>query len=68
MKDGFVYVKLTEEESKLTTFWTRKGRFRKTKLPFVISTAPEDFQRSIHENLEGFNGIVAIAVYEKETK
>lgn len=48
-------MKLTEEASKHTTFWSPKGRFRWTKLPFGISTA------RIHENLEGLNGIVAIA-------
>lgn len=46
---------------KLTRFWTPKGRFRWTRLHFGISTAPEECQRCIQENLKGLKGIVEIA-------
>ena len=60
-KDGFWQVKLQEESSYLTTFWTPFGRFRWLRMPFGISTAPEEFQRRQHEVLEGLPGVEVIA-------
>ncbi|KAL9964865.1 hypothetical protein ACROYT_G028567 [Oculina patagonica] len=60
-KDGFWQVKLQEESSYLTTFWTPFGRFRWLRMPFGISTALEDFQRWQHEVLEGLPGVEVIA-------
>ncbi|XP_019614003.1 PREDICTED: uncharacterized protein K02A2.6-like [Branchiostoma belcheri] len=60
-KDGFWQVKLDEESSYLTTFWTPFGRFRWLRMPFGISTAPEEYQRRQHEVLEGLQGVDVIA-------
>ena len=56
-KDGFWQVKLDEESNYLTTFWTPFGR-----MPFGISTAPEEFQRRRqHKLFEGLPGVTVIA-------
>ncbi|KAI8493812.1 hypothetical protein Bbelb_281590 [Branchiostoma belcheri] len=60
-KDGFWQVKLDEESSYLTTFWTPFGRFRWLRMPFGISTAPEEYQRRQHKVLEGLQGVDVIA-------
>jgi len=41
--DGFWQVRLDEESSKLTTFVTPFGRFRWLRMPFGISSAPEEY-------------------------
>lgn len=55
-REGFWHIKLDEHSSYLTTFWTPFGRFRWLRLPFGISSAPEEFQRRQHEVLEGLTG------------
>ena len=60
-KDGFYHVKLDTASSYLTTFWTPFGRYRYKRLPFGISSAPEEFQRRQHEALEGLSGTEVIA-------
>ena len=55
-KEGFWHIKLEESSSFLTTFWTPFGRYRWLRLPFGISSAPEEFQRRQHEVLEGLSG------------
>jgi len=55
MKDAFQTIKLKEESSLLTTMHTPWGRYRWTPLPFGISSAPEDFQRRIHDVLCGLD-------------
>ena len=60
-KDGFYHVKLDTPSSYLTTFWTPFGRYRYKRLPFGISSAPEEFQRRQHEALEGLSGTEVIA-------
>ena len=55
-KEGFWHIKLEESSSFLTTFWTPFGRYRWLRLPFGISSAPEEFQRRQHEVLEGLTG------------
>ena len=37
------------------------GRYRWTRLPFGISSAPEEFQHRIHDILCGLEGVVNIA-------
>ena len=54
-------IKLTEESSLLTTMHTPWGRYHWTRLPFGISSAPEEFQRRIHHVLCGLEGVVNIA-------
>jgi len=55
VKDGFWQIKLDEESSYLTTFWTPFGRYCWLRMPFGISSAPEEYQRHQHELLEGLH-------------
>ena len=38
-KDGFYQIKIDDESSKLTTFWTPFGRYRYLRMPFGICSA-----------------------------
>ena len=58
---GFSQVKLDTESSLLTTMHTPTGRVRWLRLPFGISSAPEEFQRRQREVLEGLRGVINIA-------
>ena len=49
---GYWQMKLNEESSKLCTFNTPFGRYRFTRLPFGIKSAPEVFQKKISQVLE----------------
>ncbi|CAB4034914.1 Hypothetical predicted protein, partial [Paramuricea clavata] len=60
-KEGFWQVKLDKRSSYLTTFWTPYGRYRWRRMSFGISTAPEEFQRRLHEVFEGLSGVEVIA-------
>ncbi len=60
-KDGFFQIKLDEESSYLTMFWTPFGRYRYTRCPFGISSATEEYQRRQKEVLEGLEGLDVIA-------
>ncbi|CAC5389163.1 unnamed protein product [Mytilus coruscus] len=44
-KNGFWHVELYEESSLLTTFNTPFGRYRWLRMPFGLSSAPEEYQR-----------------------
>ncbi|KAK2556262.1 Transposon Tf2-6 polyprotein [Acropora cervicornis] len=61
IKDAFQTIRLTDESSFLTTMHTPWGRYRLTRLPFGISSAPEEFQRRLHDILCGLEGVVNIA-------
>ena len=69
LKEGFWHVNLSEKSSYHTTFWTPFGRYRWLRVPFGISSAPEELQRSQHEAIEGLQGteslIDDILVYGK---
>ena len=60
-KDGFHQVKLDQQSSALTTFWTPYGRYKYLRMPFRISSAPEEFQRRMHEVCQGLDGVAVIA-------
>ena len=60
-KTGFWQVKLSENSSYFTTFNTPFGRFRWLRMPFGISSAPEIWQRKMHEAIEGLQGVEVIA-------
>ena len=61
VRNGFWHVALDEDSSFLTTFHTPFGRYRWRRLPFGISSAPEVFQRKMHELIEGQSGIEVVA-------
>lgn len=48
-KDGFHQIKLDKASSYLTTFNTPFGPDRWNRMPFGVSSAPEVWQRRIHE-------------------
>jgi len=60
-KEGFWQIKLDEKSSYLTTFNTPFGRYRWTRMPFGISSAPEVWQRRAHELAEDLQGIEVMA-------
>ena len=60
-KDGFLQVALTARSSDLTTFWTPFGRYRWKRMPFGISTAPEEFQERLSRALEGLENVAVVA-------
>ena len=60
-KNGFWHVKLDEESSFLTTFNTPFGRYCWKRMPFGIRSAPEVFQRRMHELIEGMPNVEVIA-------
>ena len=60
-KDGFLQVKLTDRSSYLTTFWGPSGQFRWLRMPFGISSAPEEFQRRLQGALHGLSGVAVVA-------
>ena len=60
VRSGFWHVMLDEQSSYLTTFNTLFGRYRWTRLPFGICSAPEVFQRKMHQLIEGLSGIEVI--------
>lgn len=57
---GFYQVELHPESTLLTTFITPFGRFKFNRLPFGISSAPEHFQRMVHQLLEGQEGVACL--------
>ena len=54
---GFWHVLLDEPSSFLTTFHTPFGRYRWRRMPFGICSAPEVFQRRMHELIEELQGV-----------
>jgi len=58
---GFWHVPLDKQSSLLTTFHTPFGRYRWLRMPFGISSAPEVFQRRMHQLIEGLQGVEVIA-------
>jgi hypothetical protein len=56
VRKGFWHVELEEESSFLTV-----GRYRWKRMPFGICSAPEVFQRRIHELIEGLQGVEVVA-------
>ena len=61
VRKGFWHVELDEPSSILTTFNTPFGRYRWKRMPFGICSAPEVFQRRMHELIEGLKGVEVIA-------
>lgn len=60
-KDGFLQIKLSPDSSDLTTFWTPFGKYKWLRMPFGLSSSPEEFQRRLSEALEGLEGVTVVA-------
>ena len=61
VRSGFWHIALDEPSSFLTTFHTPFGRYRWKRMPFGICSAPEIFQRRMHEMIEGLQGVEVVA-------
>ena len=61
VRNGFWHVCLDEESSFLTTFNTPFGRYRWRRMPFGICSAPDVFQRKMHELIEGMSNVEVVA-------
>ena len=61
VRNGFWHVKLDDASSYLTTFNTPFGRYRWMRMPFGIRSAPEIFQRKMHELIEGMPHVEVVA-------
>ena len=61
VKDGYLHIPLDEESSYMTTMHTSYGRYRWTRLPFGVNSAPEEFQTCLMTALEDIDGIAMIA-------
>ena len=59
-KNGFWHVELDDESSYLTTFNTPFGRYHWLRMPFGISSAPEEYQRRQDQTVEGLPGVCSI--------
>lgn len=59
-KNGFWQVELDRESSLLTTFNTPFGRYRWLRMPFGISSAPEEYQRRQDQTVEGLPGVHSV--------
>ena len=51
LKDGYWYVKVTEESSFLTTFSTPFGKFRFNRLPFGLCMSQDVFLYKVDEKV-----------------
>ena len=59
-RNGFWHVQLDTDNSYLTTFSTPWSRYRWLRMPFGITSAPEEFQRRMDIALEGLDATKAI--------
>jgi hypothetical protein len=57
---GFWYVHLDEESSYLTTFNTPFGRYRWLRMPYGITSAPEEYQRRQYQAIKDLPGVKRI--------
>ena len=61
IRDAFQTIKLTEESSILTTTHTPWGHYQWIRLPFGVSSAPEEFQWCLHNVIRDMEGVLNIA-------
>ena len=61
IREGYLHCPLDDESSRLTTMHTSYGRYRWLRLPFGISSAPDEFQMRLATALEGLEGIINVA-------
>ena len=56
-KDGFYQIRLDEESSKKTTFWTPFDRYRYLRMPFAISVTAEENECKLQEKPNRSEGV-----------
>ncbi|XP_062542356.1 uncharacterized protein K02A2.6-like [Armigeres subalbatus] len=56
-KKGFWQIRVSERTAKFLAFGTPWGRYICKRLPFGLASAPEVFQKVIHDTLEGIEGV-----------
>ena len=61
VREDFPHVPFDEESSLMMTMHTSYGRYQWLRLPFSISSAPEEFQWRLMSALEGLDGVLCIA-------
>lgn len=61
VSEVFHTIVLDDESSLLTTFLGPNGHYCYTRMPFGISSGPEEYQRRQHGFLDGLQGIINIA-------
>ena len=61
---GFWQIKLHPDSKDLTTFITPFGRYCFNRMPFGISSAPENFQRQMSKVLKGLDGVLCPGVWK----
>ena len=59
-KNGFWQISLDDRSSMLTCFNTPFGRYRWMRMPFGINSAPEVWQRTMNQLVEGLKGTEVI--------
>ena len=59
-KNGFWQIPLDDKSSMLTCFNTPFGRYRWLRMPFGINSAPEVWQRTMNQLVEGLTGTEVI--------
>lgn len=57
---GFWHIPMDDTSSFPTTLHTPFGRYHWQRMPFGISSAPEVFQRRMHELIDGLHGLEVI--------
>lgn len=60
-KDGFFQLKLQEDSTDLTTFWTPLGRYKYLRMPQGISSAPEQYQQRQLQAYDNLKGCLVVA-------
>lgn len=61
VRKGFWHVELDDESSFFTTFNTLFGRYQWKRMPLSICSAPEVFQRWMHQLIEGLRAVEVVA-------
>ena len=54
---GFYQIRLSDDSSYYTTFNSPFGRYRHVRLPMGISSAPEIYQRAMHDMFSDLDGV-----------
>jgi len=60
-KDGFLQVKLDNESSDFTTFWTTYGKYKWLQMPFGLSSSLEEIERRLSDAFAGLSGMMIVA-------